>query len=631
MARKVRGFERHLDARSLLAIGYGELGASIYLALGIVASYALGLTPAVLLVTGLLFVAVAISYAEGTAAVGDGGGAETVARRAFGDLAGFVVGWALFLGYVLVMALAALFVPHYVGVAISAPSLREGPWDIVGAVAVLAAITGIRLVRRTRVKRTAVVIALLDLAVQSLLVVLGLAVLFSGSELVDGLTLAEGQGWSDVAAAVPLALLAYTGIDTIANLAPEAREPRRDVPRTLVTASVVVVATTVLVAIVGVTALPVERERTALGTDWLEAPVAGIVTAFDGELPEPFVHGLRAVVGLTGALILLAAATTSVSGVTRLAFSMARHRLLPRELGRFERRTLVSNEAIVLVGAAAVVAVLAAGIIGHDDPLFLAGAYAFGVLLAFSVLQAAVLRLRIKEPHLERPFLARPGVRIGRSTLPLAALLGAPLSFAIWILALVTHEGARTFAPAWLALGLVVYAGVRRGRRARPPGHDLPPTAVIRKVLVPTKLGDVGEEMVATAVAIAKERGAELEALYVVAVPRAQPIDAPLPQRVEQAAVASLEEARAIGEEHDVVVGTALVRARSIGHAIVEEAVRLEADLIVLGSSPRWRRQSQFFSPTVKHVLRDAPCQVVVVAFPGGVFEEGETEPQAPG
>jgi nucleotide-binding universal stress UspA family protein len=137
------------------------------------------------------------------------------------------------------------------------------------------------------------------------------------------------------------------------------------------------------------------------------------------------------------------------------------------------------------------------------------------------------------------------------------------------------------------------------------------------------KVGDIGEEMVATAIALAKERGASVEALYVVAVPRRLPLDAPLPADVEERARASLEEARALGEDNDVVVSTAEIRARSIGHAIVDEAGRRGVDLIVLGSSPRWRRQSRFFSPTVDHVLRNAPCEVLVVAFPEGVFEDG--------
>jgi nucleotide-binding universal stress UspA family protein len=136
------------------------------------------------------------------------------------------------------------------------------------------------------------------------------------------------------------------------------------------------------------------------------------------------------------------------------------------------------------------------------------------------------------------------------------------------------------------------------------------------------KLGDIGEEMVATAIALAKESGAESEAITVVRVPRQYGLEGPLPSDVAARVDASLAEARLLGEDYGVEVLTDVVRARSIGHAIVEEATSRDADVIVMGSSPRWRRQSRFFSPTVDFVLRRAPCEVLVVAFPEGVFEE---------
>jgi nucleotide-binding universal stress UspA family protein len=218
-------------------------------------------------------------------------------------------------------------------------------------------------------------------------------------------------------------------------------------------------------------------------------------------------------------------------------------------------------------------------------------------------------------------------VRLGGVDVPLAALIGAPLTAAIFVLAMVTHEGARYAGPAWLLIGLVVYAGTRvRERKGMfedvDPRPALPVGASFRRILVPMKLGDIGEEMVATAVALAKESGATIEAITVVQVPRERELGAPLPPDVAAEADASVAEAQALGEENGVDVRAEAVHARSIGHAIVDEAASRSADLIVLGSSPRWRRQSRFFSPTVDHVLRHAPCEVLVVAFPEGVFDE---------
>jgi nucleotide-binding universal stress UspA family protein len=210
--------------------------------------------------------------------------------------------------------------------------------------------------------------------------------------------------------------------------------------------------------------------------------------------------------------------------------------------------------------------------------------------------------------------------------MPLPALIGAPATLAIWILALVTHEGARYAGTLWLAAGIVVFVLVRRTAKRGLLEHVTPVEAVpagaqYRRILVPMKLGDIGEEMVATAIALAKESGAEIEAITVVRVPRRFPLEGELPADVAARVDASLEEARLLGEDHGVEVRTGVVRARSIGHAILEEARSRDADLVVLGSSARWRRQSRFFSPTVDFVLRRAPCEVLVVAFPDGVFE----------
>jgi APA family basic amino acid/polyamine antiporter len=628
MARKLRGFERVLDAPSLFAVAYGEIASSLYIALGIVAGEALGFTPLVLLVTGVLFLVTSLSYAEGTAAIPETGGAATFVRRAFNDLAGFITGWALFLDFLIVMALSALFVPHYLGAAFSAPSLRQSPWDALIGCGVIAVVAGVRLVRHTRLHAGALAIAILDLLVQGVLVLLGIALLLSPHALAQGLGFSHGQDWSDLAFALPLAMLAYTGLETVANLAEEAREPGRTLPRSLFSAIGLVVLVTVLTAAVGLSAYPVENGSTALGGKWLEAPLVGIAAAFQGELPSFLVTLLRAAIGVSGVLILVGAATTSVSGITRLTYSLAEHGQLPREFARLERRALVSSEAIVLAGALAIALILVTEFGADGDPAFLAGIYSFGVLIAFTAAQLAVIRLRVREPELKRPFRAGPDIRIGSAQIPIPALVGAPLTFAIWILALVTHSGARYAGTLWLAIGLVVFVVVRRVQRHGllehvEPVEELPPGVEFKRILVPMKIGDIGEEMVATAIALAKDSGADVEAVTVVRVPRRYPLEGPLPPDVAARVAASLDEARMLGVDHGVDVRTRVVRARSIGHAILEEAKARDADLIVVGSSPRWRRQSRFFSPTVDFVLRRASCEVLVVAFPEGVFEAG--------
>jgi len=625
VARKIPGLQRVLDAPALFSVAYGEIASSIYIALGIIALHALGLTPEVLALVGALFIVVALSYAEGTTAIPETGGAATFVRRAFNDFVGFLTGWALFLDYLIVIALSALFMPHYLGAALRIESLEHNPWDVVIGVAVVLGIAALRLVRRSAFYRYGIVVAVLDLLTQLLLVVLGFAFLFSGDALTHDVSIGTHPSWHQILFALPLAMLAYTGLETVANLAEETREPGRDLPRSLFSGIGLVVLIYVAIALVALSAFPATGGTTQLGTIWLRAPLMGIVDALGDPLPNVAADALRVYVGLTGAVILLVAVTTSMSGFTRLAHSLGEHGQLPRAFGRLNRRTLVSPQAIVSAALISIALMIGTSFV-NEDIAFLASLFSFGVLAAFTAAQLAVIKLRFSEPELPRPYRAPLNVRIRGVEVPLPAIVGAAATFAIWVIALATHAGARYGGPAWLAAGVVVYFLVRRGRGegllehvAAPP--ETLPEAQFTSILVPMKLGAIGEEMIATAVKLAEDRRAHVEALYVIRVPLDQPLKAELHDQ-EEAAAASLAEARILGSDHGVEVEGETIRARSIGDAIIQEATRRGTDLIVLGSAPRWRRQSRFFSPTVEFVLRKAPCEVLVVAFPEGVMED---------
>jgi APA family basic amino acid/polyamine antiporter len=631
VARKIIGLQRVLDAPALFSVAYGEIASSIYVALGIIALHALGLTPEVLAVMGALFLVVSLSYAEGTTAIPETGGAATFVRRAFNDLAGFLTGWALFLDYLIVIALSALFLPHYLGAALKLGSLEHNPWDVVVGAAVVFVIAALRLVRRSAFYRYGIVVAVLDLLTQLLLVILGFAFLFSGDALTHGVSIGTHPTWHQIVFALPLAMLAYTGLETVANLAEETREPGRDLPRSLFSGIGLVVLIYVAIGLVALSAFPATGGTTDLGTVWLRAPLMGIVDALGDPLPGGLATALRVYVGLTGAVILLVAVTTSISGFTRLAHSLGEHGQLPRAFGRLNRRTLVSPEAIVSAALISTALMIGTSFV-HDDVAFLASLFSFGVLAAFTAAQLAVIKLRFSEPELPRPYRAPANVRLRGVEVPLPAIVGSVATFAVWIAALATHAGARYGGPAWLVAGLVVYALVRRGRGEGLLEHveappELLPESAFTSILVPMKLGAIGEEMVATAVKLAQDRRALVEAVYVIRVPLDRPLEADLTDQ-EEAAAASLAEARMLGADHGVDVRVETIRARSIGDAIVSQAERRGNDLIVLGSAPRWRRQSRFFSPTVEFVLRKAPCEVLVVAFPEGVMEEDGSEGQ---
>jgi basic amino acid/polyamine antiporter, APA family len=625
VARKLPGFRRELDARALYSVAYGEIASSIYFALGVLAAHALGFTPVVLLAVGLLFLIVALSYAEGTAAIPETGGAATFVRRAYNDLAGFLTGWALGLDYLIVIALSALFIPHYLAGAFQVPALDQNPWDVVFGVGVIAVIAGVRLVRRPSLYGLGIVVPALDVITQLLLVVLGFVFVFSGKALTHGMSLGHQPTWHALAFSLPLAMLAFTGLETVANLAEEARRPGVDLPKSVFGGIATVISVYVLIALVAVSAFP--GPNTELGTRWIRSPLLGIAARIGLELPFPLGDALRTYVGVTGALILAAAVTTSISGFSRLAYSLGEHGQLPETFGRLNRRSHVSPPAILAAAVLSAGIVIATSFTRHDV-VFLASLFSFGVLTAFTAAQLAVIKLRIAEPELERPYRAPFNVTIRGSSIPLPAIVGSIGTFSIWVIAMATHPAARYAGPIWLAAGAVVYVTVRRShgesltfRHMAPDERPQQIGPQFQRILVPMKLGIIGEEMIATAVKLAGEENALVEALFVIRVPLSEPIDAEREEDVSRAE-ASLAEAKLLGEEHGVEVVATMVRARAIGEAIVARARESGADLVVLGSSPRWRRQSRFFSPTVDFVLRRAPCEVLIVAFPQSVLDE---------
>jgi len=622
VAKKLPRLGRTLDAPALFSIAYGEIASSIYFALGIIAFHALGFTPVILLLTGALFLLVSLSYAEGTAAIRETGGAATFVRIAFNDLWGFVTGWALFLDYLIVIALSALYVPHYAAAAMFTTISK--PWDVVAGCAVIAGIAAFRLLRNRRIFRFALVIALVDLATQVLLVVLGLALLFSPHALAQGTSLGTNPTWHSILFALPLAMLAYTGLETVANLSEEVRRPGRDLPRSFFTAIGLVVVLYAAIAVVGLSAFPA-KHGTQLGSTWARAPLMGIVAQLRDHLPDALGIPLQVFVGTSGALILLTAAATSIAGFGRLAYSLGEHGQLPRVFGRLNRRSVVAPQSIIAAAMIAIVGLIATASLKHPV-FFLASLYSFGVLLAFTAAQLAVVKLRFSYPEKRRPY--RVPLTVGR--VPVPAVIGAFLTALVWVLAMITHEGARYGGPVWLLAGLVMYVVLRRSRGegltervVSADEHQGLTEAQYSSILVPMKLGPIGEEMVATAVKLAQDAGASVWALHVVRVPMDRQLDDEQADEEEQAA-ASLAEAQLLGSDHGVEVKPKTVRARSIGQAIVSQAEVLGVDLIVVGSAPKWRRQSRFFSPTVEYVLKKAPCEVLVVAFPQGVLEEEE-------
>jgi APA family basic amino acid/polyamine antiporter len=643
VARKLPGLQRILGAETIFAIVYGEVSSSLYFALGVVSLWALGLTPLVLLGAGLLFGLAAAAYQEGIRTVDKPGGSAAVARHAFGDLAGFVVGWAVILDFAVVIALSLLFVPHYALAMVGDPSALKHPLDELVAIGLAVAIAIGRLVRRPGLYRASIVVAAVDIGVQLLLAVLGLAVAFHPHELTRTINFGATPSWNALAFSIPLAMIAFTGLEIVALVMREAKKPAEAFARGMVSAVLATVVLYAVIASVALTALPVEPHATApsgyasdVSERYLSAPLAGVARAVGDEVASGFGGVLRAIVAASAVLILMFSAITAFSGAARVLRGLGDSACLPRSATSINRRFATSPVTNLIV-VATVAGLYGAASFFDREITGLASIYSFGLMLAFMAVFAAVIKLRIVEPNRLRPVRMRGNVRFGRTSVPLPAVAGFLLSWIVWLLALGTHRAGRVIPPLWLLGGVIVFVIVRRragmpviGRaRSLELELELPEFAEVPygTIIVPCKqAGPIEDEMLATACKLAQPEGGKVIALKVIEIPLDQTLDCSMP--AEDRYSADLEAiCRSFADDYKLEVECRVLRARAISSAVAREALESDVGLILIGAVPRpWDAagRAHVFSETVENIIRRAHCRVIVTSFPVGTASVDE-------
>jgi len=608
-----------LGTPALFATAYGNVGSSIYYALGLVAGIALGLTPLVFVISGLIFAATAATYAEGTVRFPEAGGSSSFARHAFNELVSFGAAWAQMLNYIITIAISAFFVPHYLSIFWG--PLRENPWDVVGGAAVVAVLVGLNIVGIKEAARLNIFLAFADFATQLLLVLIGFALVFH-PHIVFSANLHWGVAptWSAFLLAIPIAMIAYTGIETVSNLAEEARDPPRDIPRSISWVAGAVFAIYFTLPLIALSALPVEKTKSGYQTllglppdqgGFENDPVLGLVQHLG--LHGQVLQAAKIYVGILAATILVIATNAGVIGASRITYAMASYRQLPGVFRRLHPRFKTPWLALVVFAGLISIVVLLPG-----QTAFLGDMYAFGAMLSFTIAHIAVIALRIKDRDPES-FKVWPSVRVRGVDWPLFALFGGFGTGAAWFVVVVQKPGPRWAGLGWLAAGLIMYLAYRRFVLRAPATVTLRapiligPAAALeyRNILVPVKPGRLSEEAIDLACSLAADRGATLAAVSVVVVPLELPIDSRLDEE-EARADEALDAAAAIAELYGLDVTERLLRDRHAGRAIVDEATRRQSEIIVMGA-PRAGRRA-LFSDTVDFVLKHAPCRVMVAA-----------------
>ena len=622
--------ERVLGTPALFATAYGNVGSSIYYALGLTAVYALGLTPVVFVVAGAVFAMTAATYAEGTARFPEAGGSASFARHAFDEVVSFVAGWSQMLVYVVTVAVSAFFVPHYL--SIFWEPLRTNPWDIVGGAVVIVALVALNVVGVTEAARLSITLAVVDFATQLLLVILGFALVFSPEILTSNVHWGVAPTWSSLAISIPVAMLAYTGVETVSNLAEEARDPVRTVPNAYKLVALAVFAIYFTLPAVALSALPVkliDGEYTTLLAlppeegGYSNDPILGVVKNIGVE--GGLLTGLEVYVGILAATILFVATNAGVIGASRITYSMASYRQLPLVFRQLHPRFKTPWLALVIFAGIGPILILLPG-----DVTFVGTLYSLGATLSFTIAHVSLVRLRMGDRSRAEPppYRSRGNLTLGGVDWPVFALVGAAATGISFLVIVVQDATTRWVGLGWLVAGVIGYTVYRRrvlrlslGETVKaPPAFGAALALEYRRIVVPIVPGRPSDDALDLACRLAAERRAQIVALSVIEVPLDLPLDTSQLEAEEYRANDELDEAIAIGDTYGVKVVGRLVRGRSASTEIVREAGRRGAELIVLGSPRKTLvdRRRGVFGTTVDRVLRRAPCRVMIAASTNG-------------
>jgi basic amino acid/polyamine antiporter, APA family len=612
------GLRRVLGTSALFSTAYGNVGSSIYYALGLVASYALGLTPVVFVITGVIFYLTAATYAEATAMYPEAGGSSSFARHAFNELWSFFAAWAQMLNYTITIAISAFFVPHYLG-GLFWPALQHGPGDIVFGIGVVGLLSVVNVVGVKEAAGLNIVLAVTDLATQLLLVAVGLALVLSPHVLIHNVHLGVAPTWKDFLVAIPVGMIAYTGIETISNMAEEARDETKTIPKAIRAVVLAVFAIYAALPMVALSALPVHKlangkYSTLLGTSEAEGgfagdPVLGIVKHLH---LGSFQSAGEIYVGILAATILFIAANAGIIGASRLVYSMGLHRQVPDRLSRLHPRFGTPWIGILLFGGVACLTIIP----GQAE--FLGNMYAFGAMLSFTIAHLSVIRLRIKQPDTPRPYRGPGTITIAGRPLPLFAVLGIMGTGLAFVVVTILHIAVAIAGVLWLTLGMCVYVFYRnkQGLDLRTTERTVRPQRPAdfaefdyRTALVPIFGGDVSATALGAASKLIGEEGV-VYAVFVLPVPSQLSLDDGL-EAEEAQGRSALESARIQARRAGIKIHTGLIRTRNPGAALVEQAERVGAD-VIYWSAIHAPAGEQRIGPTATYLLSKRPCRVII-------------------
>lgn len=603
-----KSLKRVLGSAELFAVGYGDVGSSIYYALGMTALYALGATPIALAIAGFVFICTSLTYAEMATTFPEPGGSATFSRYAFNDLISFIAGWGLLLDYIVTIAISAFAIPPYLTYVL--PFTNTVLVQTTVTIALIVFLYVINVIGVKYSGRFSLILAIVTILSQLLIILTAAFLLlnlpFIISHLRIGVAGADwSPSWGEFLKGTAMAMVAYTGIESIAQLAAETKKPSIAIPRAIKWTMFTLVILYFLISVVGLSVVSPQE----LGTKYMDDPIAGIVVnlPFGGKWLAPWF-------GLIAAVILLIASNAGLIGASRLTFSMGEYYQVPHFFYRMHPRFRTPYVSLgVFAFFAGVIVVISRGKI-----LFLADLYNFGAQIAFFFAHISLLVLRIRKPTLQRPFKAPLNIPLGKKrSIPITAVIGALATFGVWLVVIFTKPDGRNLGFIWLALGVSMYFYYRKRKQIAPMGQ-----LSIEKIKVPEYhpmhlhhilvtariLGNT--EALQTACQLAKSFGAKLTSVYVLEIPPSLPMHAPMLKR-EEIGEAALKRAEAVAREYNLSIDLKLVRARTIEGAILDLIAHGDYDMVIVGARKDELKNKEHFAIEIEKLLKTAPCRVL--------------------
>jgi APA family basic amino acid/polyamine antiporter len=668
--------KRDLGVFGSFSIGFADVGADIYVALGLVLFFAAGAAPLALAVAALGYIFTALSYAELASAIPMAGGASIFTREAFDDFWGFIAGWGLLLDYTIDIALFGWITMGYLGSflanlgvagvpyvgvlsglnSINTPGLHSYTFQAIGTILLCIILMALNYIGIRESANLNVALSIISIMSETALLLIGFTLAWNLPTFIHNVTqLGSGISWSSFGWGITVAMVSFIGLESISQAAEETMRPDKTIPRSTKALIVVVTLAGLLLCTLAV-GLP-GISPTTLGTTYQNDPVTGVAKgiAMGLSTSNPLVVLLPLWAGLLGVLMVLMSTNTGVIGASRVTYAMSRYRIMPEWLSRLHPRYRVPTRTIVIfsltsIGFVIFIWLMGTYRIGSEDPTVILGdLYNYGALVSFMLVNLSLIVLRNKRPELYRPYKSPIAfsvkIRGKKWVVPVLPLLGFFVCLLVWIMVLNLHQIGKVVGTLWFVAGISMYLIYRWSQRLdwREPmsgtqvthpdvAHELHPEIAEelkgRYESAAKKEARKGKaayreilvplsrpETVESIIDIAcglLEDGGMLHLMTAIAVPPQLPTQAAV---MDNSASSLLMSAIDKARRRGVSATAEAVTSRSVAEAIVQSAMGKRCDLIVMGSSQRTMAEKVLFGNIVDAVLKNAPCDVAIFSY----------------